>query len=718
MAPAAFKKPPQAPPVFVGTAASIVKDTETLIERSRSLQDQIVASVEPEHASFQDVVLPMAYNEASSSLESHILVFYQAVAAEKAVRDASTEADKLIDDFSIESNMREDLYKLVDAAFQKKERLDAESQRLLEKERKDYIRNGLSLPAGSKRDRFKEIKKRLSQISIQFQKNLNEENGGLWFTNDELEGVPEDVLSTLTKGHGINEGKLRLTFKYPDLFPTLKYAKNPITRQKVFIDNENKSNQNVPLFKEAVLLRDEAARLLGYPNHAAFKIEDKMAKTPATVDEFLGDLRKRLAKGGAKEKEILHKLKEEDLKSRGEEKSFDGHYFLWDHRYYSRLQLERDYQLDQQKVAEYFPLQTTLSAMLRIFEELLGLAFVEITTEDRSAISPSGKGEDIVWHPDVQVFSVWDDEGEGQAFVGYLYTDLHPRDGKYGHAANFNLSPGFINPNGTRRYPATALVCNFSKPGPKKPSLLKHDEVVTLFHELGHGIHDLVSKTKYARFHGTSVVQDFVEAPSQMLENWCWTPSQLKALSQHYSTLSPEYLASWKEHAAGQSQPSEKIPDDLIDNLIKTKHVNDALFTLRQLHFGMFDMAVHEPTTHEELEQTDCTELYNRLRTEISCLDGPEVLGMGNDWGHGQATFGHLIGGYDAGYYGYLSSQVYSMDMFYSVFAKDPMNGKEGRRYRHAVLEKGGSQDEMKSLEDFLGRKPSSDAFYRELGLA
>ena len=431
MTPSAFQKPPQAPPVFVGTAASIVEDTRRLIERSRIVQDQIVKSVKQENASFRNVVLPMAHDEASSSIESHILVFYQAVSAEKTIRDASTEADRIIDEFSIESNMREDLYKLVDEAFNQKEELDSESQRLLEKERKEYIRNGLSLPVGSKRERFKEIKKRLSQISILFQKNLNEENGGLWFTNEELDGVPEDVISTLMKGEGANAGKLRLTFKYPDLFPTLNYAKNPVTRQKVYIDNENKSNQNVPLFKEAVLLRDEAARLLGYPNHAAFMIEDKMAKTPATVDDFLGDLRKRLTKGGAEEKEILKKMKEEDLKSQGKEESFDGHYFLWDHRYYSRLQLERDYELDQQKVAEYFPLQTTLIAMLRIFEELLGLRFVEITAEDRSAISPSGKGEDIVWHADVQLFSVWDDEGQGSGFVGYLYTDLHPRDGKY-----------------------------------------------------------------------------------------------------------------------------------------------------------------------------------------------------------------------------------------------------------------------------------------------
>jgi metallopeptidase MepB len=183
---------------------------------------------------------------------------------------------------------------------------------------------------------------------------------------------------------------------------------------------------------------------------------------------------------------------------------------------------------------------------------------------------------------------------------------------------------------------------------------LKHDEVVTLFHELGHGIHDLVSKTIYSRFHGTNTVRDFVEAPSQMLENWCWTPSQLKSLSQHYSTLSPEYLESWKEAADGKPQPPAKIPDELINNLIRTKHVNDSLFNLRQLHFGIFDMTVHEPESHEVIETLNVSEKYNALRKELSKIDGPEVLGKGNEWGHGEATFGHLMGGYDAGYYGYL----------------------------------------------------------------
>ena len=591
------------------------------------------------------------------ALEAHVIGLYQAVSTDQQLRDASSEAEKLMDDFAIESSMREDVFGLVDAVLKKGEKLDPESQRLLEKDRKSYIRNGLGVPAGPKRDRFKDIKKRLSEIGIAFQKTLNEENGGIWLTADELDGVPKDLVDNLKKGEGEHTGKLWLTFKYPDLFPTLKYATNASVRERLFIENENKCPSNVPLFKEAVVLRDEAARILGYNNHAEFKIEDKMAKTPKTVDDFLGDLRLKLAPGGIQEKNKLLEIKAEDLKARGKAGEIDGKYYLWDHRYYDRLMLEKDFALDQEKISEYFPLDNTIRGMLHIFEELFGLVFVEITGADRNAIAASGNGSDIVWHEDVQVFSVWDDEGEGSGFVGYLYLDLHPREGKYGHAANFNLQPGFIGKDGKRWYPATALVCNFSKPTPKKPSLLKHDEVVTLFHELGHGIHDLVSRTIYSRFHGTNTVRDFVEAPSQMLENWCWTPSQLKALSKHYSYVAPEFAAAWQESATSEEQPSKTIPDEIINSIIKTKHVNDALFNLRQLHFGIFDMTVHEPKSHNDIKSLATSETYNQLRNEISKIDGPGIsTGSGSkwDWGHGEATFGHLMGGYDAGYYGYL----------------------------------------------------------------
>ncbi|KAF1811981.1 thimet oligopeptidase [Eremomyces bilateralis CBS 781.70] len=719
--PERYRKPPQAPPTFTATPESLIKVTERLIAQSKSVQDKVVADNDASSATFRNVNLPMAVDDNTMALESHIIGFYQAVSTSKELRDASTEAEKMLDDFGIESSMREDVFKIVDAVLKKNEPLDPESRRLLEKDHKNFVRNGLNIPAGPKRDRFKEIKKRLSELSIEFQKTLNEENGGIWFTPQDLEGVPADVVNNLEKGTGENEGKIRLTFKYPDLFPTLKYAVSPDVRKKVFVDNENKCNTNVPLFKEAIELRDEAARLLGYENHAQFRIEDKMAKTTKTVDDFLGDLRKRLGPGGLKEIATLLKMKEEDLKARGKAQTFDGRYYLWDHRFYDRLLVEKDYEVDHEKIADYFPLQTTIRGMLHIFEEIFGLVFVELTGADRDAVSSSGNGKDIVWHEDVALFSVWDDEGEGSEFVGYLYLDLHPRDGKYGHAANFNLQPGFQVNSTTRRYPATALVCNFSKPTPKKPSLLQHDEVVTLFHELGHGIHDLVSRTTYSRFHGTNTVRDFVEAPSQMLENWCWDPAQLKALSKHYSYLSPDLAAAWKdglpEAEKGNAAPEEQIPDALLEKLVRTKHVNAAMFNLRQLHFGIYDMTVHTPSSHDEVVKLDPTVLYNQLRHEIARLQGLEVDGKGWNWANGQSTFGHLIGGYDAGYYGYLYSQVYSADMFHSVFAKDPMNGKEGRRYRHTVLEKGGSREEMESLREFLGREPSTESFYKELGL-
>lgn len=240
MAPSKYQKPPQAPPLFTATPTSVVEEAKALCDTTRSLLDKIAKEVTPETATFANVVLPMAEDENAAGLKGRLLGFYQAVSGDSKLRDASSKAEEIMDEFNIEASMREDIFKLVDAAYNKKESLDPESQRLLEKERKSYIRNGLGIEKGEKRDRFKEIKKRLSMIQIEFQKNLNEENGGIWFTKKELEGVPQDTLDTFEKGTGDNEGKLRFSFKYPDLFPTLKFALDPETRKKVFIENENK----------------------------------------------------------------------------------------------------------------------------------------------------------------------------------------------------------------------------------------------------------------------------------------------------------------------------------------------------------------------------------------------------------------------------------------------------------------------------------------------
>lgn len=470
------------------------------------------------------------------------------------------------------------------------------------------------------------------------------------------------------------------------------------------------------LLQEALVLRDEAARLLGYPDHATFVLEERMAKSPKTVNDFLNDLRERLTSGAQAELAKLCELKRVDT-----DDTDAGRYFFWDHAYYHTLMLERDFQVDQTKISEYFPLEACISGMLNIFKELLGLSFLKIDGADRDAISETGNGDDTVWHPDVQLFSVWNDgkDSDDLDFVGYLYFDLHPREGKFAHAANFNLQPGFVTPDGSgRRFPATALICNFSKPTATKPSLLKHGEVVTLFHELGHGIHNLVSQTLYGRFHGTNTTRDFVEAPSQMLENWCWISSQIKALSRHWSYLSADYEKAFFDSASGTGvvQPAEKMPEDMIESLIRTRHVNDALLNLRSVHFSIFDMVIHQPESHEHAVNMDVSKLFNKLRHDICLLDD---LGDTDQyrWANGAAILGHVMGGYDAGLYGYLWSEVYATDMFDAGFSQDPMNREAGNRYRNSVLKHGGSREPIELLKTFLGREPSTEAFYKQLGI-
>lgn len=431
MAPNKLRKPPQAPPLFKETSSTIIENTKRLIETSRKIQSRVVEDVQPGEANFATVLLPLAHAKNAMAREAHILGFYKDVSTDPELRQASSDAKKLFDDFVTEAAMREDLYILIDAVFKKSEDLDPESRRLLEKEHKDYTRNGLSIPAGTKRDRFKDIKMRLNELTRAFRKNPIDENGGVWFLLDELEGVPEDVMSGLEKGKDENEGKLRTTFEIPDFSPTMRYANNDETRKRLYIAYQNKCVQNVPLFKETMILRHEAATLLGYPNHAAFRIEDKMAKKPENVNAFLNDLVSKMTPYGQIEIEMLKQFKKSDLESR--DKVFDGKLYVWDYAFYTRLMLQKQYFVDQQRIAEYFPLQTTISGMLDMFQQLFGLVFVEIEGDEKT--------REIVWQEDVRLFSVWDDAEEGGSFVGYLYLDLFPRPGKYGHMANFNSQP-------------------------------------------------------------------------------------------------------------------------------------------------------------------------------------------------------------------------------------------------------------------------------------
>jgi len=352
--------------------------------------------------------------------------------------------------------------------------------------------------------------------------------------------------------------------------------------------------KNIPLFKETIRLRDEAARLLGYPSHAAYVLEPTMAKTPEAVKGLLDDLTARSNRHKDADIARLLERKRTDLEAKG--LPFDGEVYEWDTAYYTRLLAAEELSVDPITIADYFPLQPTVTAMLDLFGSLFGFVFTQVHEADRPRLSPTGRGDDLLWHPDVLMYTVWnaDDVLDG-AFVGYLYLDLHPRDGKYGHAQCHAVQLGYYRPAGAdgkpgkTSYPSTSLLANFTAPTADGPSLLRYGEVTMLFHELGHGVHDLSGRGRYARFFGASTVGDFNEAPSQMLENWCHIPQGLRLFSGHYRT-------------------GEKLPEDLLAALLASRHTFAATSLLRQLQMCLFDLTVHWE------RDADVQEVYDRFR--------------------------------------------------------------------------------------------------------
>lgn len=649
---------------------------EELIKKERLIYDYIASVTNP---TIENVLVPyINYVNEIETIENQI-TFFNSVSDNKELRDVSHEVEVDLDKHSIEQNLRVDVYNVFKTLSETVDykSLDTETARFLEKLMLDFKRNGLSL-GDDERQKFKELKLELTELSTQFSKNLNEQDEFILFTLEELDGVPQDIVDQFEK----KDDLYKMTYKYPDLFPVLRYAHNQKTRERAFNGNQGKCPENAVILKSIIKLRYLSAKLLGYNTYSAYVLEDRLAKTEKNVNEFLNDLRTKLTPLAKKELEILLDFKNKDLISRG--LLPQSAFYQWDQSYYNNLMLEQQYQVDHQKIQEYFPLDETIKRMLSFYETLFDIKFVKV----------SNPKPDEIWHPDVKKFAVFSNIKYGEPqhkFSGFIYFDLHPRQGKYGHAANFGLGPGFTDlKTGKRHAPFTALVCNFTKPTSEKPALLKHSEVETFFHELGHGVHSILAETKYAKFHGTRVPRDFVEAPSQMLEFWIWSKNELKALSNHYKT-------------------SEPINDELIDSLIKSKSLNNGLFTLRQLFLGMFDMTVHTIDNEEKLEQLDLNERWNSLRQEIS------LLSSGDKDVPGYASFAHIAHGYASGYYGYLYSDVFATDMFYTLFKEDPMNVKNGLRYRDIILKRGNSKEMMDNLIELLGREPNSNNFLKEL---
>lgn len=590
--------------------------------------------------------------------------FLKDVSVSSTVRQAARDCQELLEKFGVDIFTREDLFQAVQSYADRKEALAGEPKKLLDKEILDFKRNGLLL-APEKRAEVKKIKQRIVELEQAFEKNLGEVKDFLLVSRQDLEGLPEDYIQRLERAGD----QYKVTLDYPDYFPFMENAKNPEARRRLeALFNNRAAKENLPILQEVLRLRQQAARLLGYKNHAYYVLEERMAKDPQKVQDFISRLEKKLKVLAKKELAVLL-----DLKRQEEGGKSDGLLHAWDWRYYDNLLRKTRYQVDNEKTKEYFPLDTVTDGMLSVYQKLLGVRFRRIPG--------------AVWHPDVKLYEITD--ASGGPPIGYFYMDLFPREGKYKHAAAFDLIKGRLLPDGSYQKPVSAIVANFNKPTPERPSLLKHgehEEVETFFHEFGHIMHQTLTKARYGRFSGSSVARDFVEAPSQMLENWVWSPEVLALLSGHYADR------------------SKKLPQDLLEKMIAAKNVDSGLVNLRQLFYASIDMRYH---TAPEIKDT--TRDYAELMRNISMI--PMSPGT-----HPEASFGHLMG-YDAGYYGYMWSNVFAQDMFSRFEAEGILSPGIGRRYRESILEPGSSKDEMGLLRSFLGREPNEEAFLKSIGL-
>ena len=647
------------------TAEDIERGVDQAIRSVERLADELV-SVPDGRRTLENTVLPL--DEISNVLgqASGQFGFLSQVSADEELRGVAHRQEERLSVFAAGLGFREDIDRALKAYASRAEleALPDDARRLLEFSLRDYRRNGLDLDRQT-RDELQALQERLVGLGIQFRKHIDDYEDHIEVGRNELDGLPDSYIERLRTVEVDGAVRYQIGLDYPELHPFLDSAHEGELRRELFHKNHNKAaDTNIEILEEALGVRSSMATLLGFESWAAYALEIKMAKQADAVLEFLEDLEERLQ---AKLAIDLGRLGEQQERRTGVKGPID----IADWRYYTNQVIQEQYQVDPFAVAAYFPLDAVLDGMFRIYEELVGVKFVRRPDVVDSA-----------WHEDAQPFDIVD-PASGEALARF-YMDLYPRPGKFGHAAAFTLRGGRrLGDDGYQR-PISAIVANFTKPTESSPSLLRHTEVVTLFHEFGHILHQTLTTSRYTRFSGTRVERDFVEAPSQMLEHWCWQPDMLGSFSRHYESGDP-------------------LPKSLIDRMIEAKHTSSAIATLRQVYFSRLDLAYHSNSGRN-------TDEIARDLHSITGFPFPENT-------HFQAGFGHLFG-YDAGYYGYLWSRVFGDDMFTRFEAPGASVSSVGAEYRQHILEPGGTADADQLIHRFLGREPNADAFLRELGLS
>jgi Zn-dependent oligopeptidase len=645
------------------TPETVTAEAEAALQRAEALIDRAVA---PAARTFDDTLALVELAGAEIGTGYGRAAFMAHVHPDQAVRDAGQAAEELLNKWRVTITFREDLYRTIRLYSETDEAgsLGGERRRLLEHWMRDFRRAGHELAPEQRRE-LETLRTRLVELEVAFNRNIAEHYDWIEVTRAELDGLPDAYIERLQPGAG--PGTYRVSLDYPEYNPFMEQAHSRPHREALFRKDWTKASEaNRPLLAEALEVRRRIAELMGHPTWAHYAMEVKMAGSPERVHAFYDDLVPPLEEAADRETDALRALHA----AAGHSDALQP----WDWRYYDTQQARQDHGVDQNLVSEYLPLDQVLDGMFALTGEVFGLEYCRVP-------------EARAWHPSVELFEIRD-RASGET-LAHFYTDLFPREGKYRHAAAFPIVIGHEGPDGVYVRPVSAIVANFTPPSGERPSLLTHGphgQIETLFHEFGHILHMSLTRARYTRFSAAETEWDFVEAPSQIMEHWVWEPSVLARFARHYRS-------------------GEPIPAELVQRMVGARWLNVGIRATRQVFFGVMDLGLHATPRPPDMEDAI------REAWSVTRLPYPEGTFM-------LAGFGHLMGGYDAGYYGYLWAEVIGDDMW-SRFASEGITSPEvGRQYREAVLEPNGSRSGDELVEAFLGRPASSEGYLRLRGMA
>lgn len=624
---------------------------------------------------FQNVI--EALDESGEMLDYVSGVFFNLHSAETndELQDIAKEFSPKLTEYGNEILFDETLFEKIKVVFDKRDELglNTEQMTLLDKLYKSRARNG-ALLKGEKKERLKEVNKQLSKLSLDFGDHLLEETNSfeLVIENaDDLAGLPESTVeaAALVAKEKKKEGNWIITLDFPSFIPFMMYAENRELRKTIFTAYASRANNgndsdNKEIVKEIAALRFEKSNLLGYDSHAHLTLEERMAANPETVETFMNNLLDKAKPVAVKEMDELKAF----VAKNGGPKDLQA----WDNSFWSEKLKKEKFDINDELLRPYFKLENVVEGVFTIAKKLYGLEFKEST-------------EIPTYQEDVKAFEVYDSEGK---FKSVLYTDFFPRAGKRNGAWMTSYKSQYIR-EGVDSRPHISIVCNFTKPTETKPSLLTFNEVLTLFHEFGHALHGMLAKGTYGSLSGTNVYWDFVELPSQILENWAFEKECLDLFAKHFET-------------------GESIPQEYIEKIKASSNFHEGGATLRQLSFAKIDMAWHnaDPSGIDDISSFE-----EKITDGLRLL--PKVEGSS-----ASCAFGHIFqGGYSAGYYSYKWAEVLDADAFEAFKENGIFDKATADKFRSEILEKGGTEHPMELYKRFRGQEPTPDALLKRGGL-